>query len=34
LKSLKGAARAKVKQVAKEKGVAEAVKLARSLKKA
>lgn len=34
LKSLKGAARAKVKRIAKEKGVAEAVKLARSLKKA
>jgi hypothetical protein len=34
LKSLQGADRAKVKQVANEKGVAEAVKLALSLKKA
>ena len=33
LKSLKGADRAKVKKTAAEKGVAEAVKLARSLKK-
>jgi hypothetical protein len=33
LKSLKGADRAKVKQTAAEKGVAEAVKLALSLKK-
>ena len=33
LKSLKGANRAKVKRTAKEKGVAEAVKLALSLKK-
>jgi hypothetical protein len=33
LKSLKGADRAKVKQTAAEKGVAEAVKLAQSLKK-
>ena len=34
LKSLKGADRAKVKAVAKEKGVAEAVKLAAGMKKA
>ncbi|HEX7500397.1 MAG TPA: hypothetical protein VF524_08835, partial [Polyangia bacterium] len=34
LKSLQGADRAKVKQIANEKGVAEAVKLALSLKKA
>ena len=34
LKSLKGADRAKVKQLAKDKSVAEAVKLARSLKAA
>ena len=34
LKSLKGADRAKVKSVAKEKGVAEAVKLAAGMKKA
>jgi hypothetical protein len=34
LKSLKGADRAKVKTVAKEKGVAEAVKLALGMKKA
>jgi hypothetical protein len=34
LKSLKGANRAKVKAVAKEKGVAEAVKLALGMKKA
>ena len=34
LKSLKGVARAKVKAVAKEKGVAEAVKLAAGMKKA
>jgi hypothetical protein len=34
LKSLKGADRAKVKKVAAEKGVAEAVKLAQSLKRA
>jgi hypothetical protein len=33
LKSLKGADRARVKETAAEKGVAEAVKLARSLKK-
>jgi hypothetical protein len=33
LKSLTGADRAKVKQIAKDKSVAEAVKLARSLKK-
>ena len=33
LKSLQGADRAKVKQIAAEKGVAEAVKLAQSLKK-
>jgi hypothetical protein len=33
LKSLKGADRAKVKAVAKEKGVAEAVKLALGMKK-
>jgi hypothetical protein len=34
LKSLKGTDRAKVKAVAKEKGVAEAVKLAAGMKKA
>jgi hypothetical protein len=34
LKSIKGADRAKVKAVAKEKGVAEAVKLAKGMKKA
>jgi hypothetical protein len=34
LKSLAGADRAKVKQTAADKGVAEAVKLARSLKTA
>jgi hypothetical protein len=34
LKSLKGADRAKVKAVAKDKGVAEAVKLALGMKKA
>lgn len=33
LRSLKGAARAKVKQIAKDKGVAEAVRVARSLRK-
>jgi hypothetical protein len=34
LKSLTGADRAKVKQIAKDKSVADAVKLARSLKTA